>query len=334
MLHSTVAVVGAGGLGGGIIELLARQGVGHIIIIDSDCFSETNLNRQLMSTEKSLGEYKAIIAANRVKQVNSAVMVTPYTERVTPENAHNLLGGARVVVDGLDNLPSRFVVEEAARNLGIPFVYGAVAGFSGQLMTIFPEDKGLSSIFDPSGDLSTQGVELEIGIPSATPAMVMAWQVQEVIKLITGVGKPLRNRLLWLEAEQGTTGVIKLGQKTRKRGEIVSRVGQKASITICFHGLLSLKLAVESLPLEADNCGEALDYLEEKFGPQFREQFHQFRVSRWDAEGKIVTGYVSGRLEDFCLLLLNGRKVDNRNLRQAKLRGGDTLDIFPPSAGG
>ena len=176
---------------------------------------------------------------------------------------------------------------------------------------------------------------MEIGIPSATPAMVMAWQVQEVIKIITGVGKPLRNRLLWLDAERGTTRVIELDreQKESNEGQIVSRVEQKALITVNFRGLLSLKLGVERLSLEADNCGEVLDYLEKRFGPQFREQFHQFRASRWDAGGKIVTEYINGRLEDFCLLLLDGRKVDNRNL-QAKLRSGDKLDIFPPSAGG
>jgi len=217
LLRSTVAVVGAGGLGGGAIELLARQGIGHIVIIDSDCFTEENLNRQLMSTEKSLGKYKAIIAAKRVKKINSAVTVTPGIKKITPENAHNLIKKAQVVVDGLDDLPSRFVVEKAARDLGIPFIYGAIAGFSGQLMTIFSKDAGLSSIFGPPGDLSVQGVELEMGNPSATPAMVMAWQVQEVIKIITGVGKPLRNRLLWFDAEEGTTGVIEL-EKTGNPG--------------------------------------------------------------------------------------------------------------------
>jgi len=219
LLRSTVAVVGAGGLGGGIIELLARQGIGQITIIDNGRFTEENLNRQLMSTEENLGEYKAIIAARRVKDINSAVTVTPYTERITPQNTHDLIKRAWVVVDGLDNLPSRFVVEEAARDLGIPFVYGAIAGFSGQLMTIFPEDEGLSSIYGLPGNFPARGVELEMGNPSTTPAMVMAWQVQEVIKIITGVGKPLHNRLFWLEAEEGDAGVIELDSGTSEKEE-------------------------------------------------------------------------------------------------------------------
>ncbi len=210
LLQSTVAVVGAGGLGGTIIELMARQGIGHIIIIDNDRFAEQNLNRQLMSTEENLGKYKAIVAARRIKEINSAITVTTFLERFTRENATKLLMDAQVVVDGLDNLPSRFAVEEACRGLGIPYVYGTIAGFSGQLMTIYPEDAGLVSIYGPSDSRPEQGIEVKIGNPSATPAMVAAWQVQEVIKIITGIGKPLRNHILILDATEGIADKIKL----------------------------------------------------------------------------------------------------------------------------
>jgi len=212
LLRSAVAVVGAGGLGGTIIELLARQGVGHIIIIDDDCFGEEDLNRQLLSREEDLGEYKAIIAARRVREINSAVTVTPFVEKLTRGNAYKLLKDAQVVVDGLDNLPSRFAVEKACRNLGIPFVYGTIAGFSGQLMTIFPKDRGLSSIYGPPHNLPERGIEVETGNPCATPAMIAAWQVQEVIKIITGIGKPLRNHLLVLDAREGAADKIELSR--------------------------------------------------------------------------------------------------------------------------
>ena len=211
LLRSAVAVVGAGGLGGGLIELLARQGAGHIIIIDSDRFAETDLNRQLMATERDLGEYKVIVAARRVSEINSSVSVTPYTERITRDNAHQLLKGAQVAVDGLDNLPSRFVTEQACRDLGIPFVHGTIAGFGGQLMTIFPEDSGLVSIYGPPDALPERGIEIEVGNPSATPTMIATWQVQEVVKIITGIGTPLRNRLLLMDAREGITEEIYLG---------------------------------------------------------------------------------------------------------------------------
>jgi molybdopterin/thiamine biosynthesis adenylyltransferase len=210
LLQSTVAVVGAGGLGGTIIELLARQGIGHIIIIDNDRFAEQNLNRQLMSTEKNLGDYKAAAAAKRVKDINSAVTVTTSLKKLTKENAHRLLKDAEVVADGLDNLSSRFAVEKACRDLGIPYVYGTIAGFIGQLMTVFPEDTGLSCIYGHSDNLPEQGIEVKIGNPSATPAMIAAWQVQEIVKIITGVGKPLRNHLLILDAMEGIADKIEL----------------------------------------------------------------------------------------------------------------------------
>jgi molybdopterin/thiamine biosynthesis adenylyltransferase len=212
LLQSTVAVVGAGGLGGTIIELLARQGIGHLIIIDNDRFAEQNLNRQLMSTEKNLGDYKATVAAKRVEDINSAVTATTFLEKLTKENAHRLLKDAKVVADGLDNLPSRFAVEEACRDLRIPFVHGTIAGFSGQLTTIFPEDAGLSCIYGSSDSLPEQGIEVKIGNPSATPAMIAAWQVQEIVKIITGIGKPLRNHLLMLDAMEGIADNIELSR--------------------------------------------------------------------------------------------------------------------------
>ena len=210
LLQSTVAVVGAGGLGGTIIELLARQGVGHLIIIDNDRFTEQNLNRQIMSTEENLGEYKVTVAAKRAGEINSAITVTTFRERLTRENTQKLLGGAQVVADGLDNLPSRLVVEQACRQLAIPYVYGTIAGFCGQLMTIFPEDAGLPSIYGSSNAIPEQGIETKIGNPPATPAIIAALQVQEVVKIITGVGKPVRNQILLVDSRECAIDRIEL----------------------------------------------------------------------------------------------------------------------------
>lgn len=212
LLQSSVAVVGAGGLGGTIIELMARQGIGHIIVIDNDRFVEQNLNRQLMSTERNLGKYKALVAAKRVAKINSAVTVTTFLEKLTKENALRLLKGARVVADALDNLPSRFAVENACRSLGIPLVYGTIAGFCGQLTTIFPEDVGLCCIYGSCDTFPEQGIEVKIGNPSATPAIIAAWQVQEIVKIITGIGKPIRNRLLVLDMMEGVADSIDLSR--------------------------------------------------------------------------------------------------------------------------
>jgi molybdopterin/thiamine biosynthesis adenylyltransferase len=213
LLQSTVAVVGAGGLGSTVIELLARQGIGHLIIIDNDRFTEENLNRQIMSTEGNLGQYKVMAAAKRVKEINSATTVTTFRERLTGDNAQSLLSGARVVVDGLDNLSSRLVVEQACRQLAIPYVYASIAGFNGQLMTIFPEDVGLSSLYGSSSDSAPdQGIETRIGNPPATVAMIAALQVQEAVKIIAGVGTPIRNQILLVDARECAVDRIELGK--------------------------------------------------------------------------------------------------------------------------
>jgi len=213
LLQSTVAVVGVGGLGGTVIELLARQGIGHLIIIDNDRFAEQNLNRQIMSTEKNLGKYKVTVAAKRVKEINSATTVTTFRQRLTGETAQSLLGGARVVVDGLDNLSSRLVVEQACRQLAIPYIYASIAGFNGQLMTIFPGDVGLSSLYGSFSDTAPeQGIETRIGNPPATAAMIAALQVQEVVKIITGVGTPIRNQILLVDARECAIDRIELGR--------------------------------------------------------------------------------------------------------------------------
>lgn len=214
MLQSTVAVVGAGGLGGMIIELLARNGTGHIIIIDGDRFSEPDLNRQIMLTVADLGEPKVTVAGRRAMAVNSATQVTAHQERLTTTNAARLLKGAHVVADGLDNLPSRYAVEQACRDLFIPYVYGTIAGLGGQLMTIFPQDPGLYTIYGPPDAASVHGIETAMGTPGVTPTIIAALQVQEVIKIITGVGTPIRNRIMVVDASRGAIDAVDLDKQT------------------------------------------------------------------------------------------------------------------------
>jgi molybdopterin/thiamine biosynthesis adenylyltransferase len=208
LLHSTIVVCGAGGLGGTIIELLARQGIGHLVIIDNDKFTENNLNRQVMATEGDLNKSKVKIASIRVKKINSAVKVLAVNKTINSKNIKEIITGASVVLDGLDTLKTRRIVAQACNELKIPFVHGAIAGFSGQLMTIFPGDKGLDAICGLSSNES--GIETYTGNPAATAAVIAAWEVQEAIKIITGIGTPLRNRLIFLDFAYGTFDEISL----------------------------------------------------------------------------------------------------------------------------
>jgi len=211
LLRSTVAVVGLGGLGGYVAEALARMGVGRLILIDGDVFEEHNLNRQILSTEAGLGTHKAEVAQQRVARINSAVEVISHVTRLTQENLPRLLEGADLVVDGLDRLPTRLILQEGAQALGIPMVHGSIAGYLGQVMTIFPGDPGLRSLYGKPGDLPDQGLEAQLGTPAATPMAVAAWEAQEAVKILLGRGEPLRNRLLVMDMESGTIDVLQLG---------------------------------------------------------------------------------------------------------------------------
>jgi len=210
LLQSTVGIVGAGGLGGWIIEGLARMGVGRLIIVDSDVYEENNLNRQAFCIEGNLGQPKVEAARQRVAEVNAAVEVVTHQVRVDePQEMVELLRGADVLVDALDALPTRLALQQAARELSVPLVHGAIAGYVGQVMTIFPDDPGLLGLYG-EGPVPEHGIEVQWGNPAATPMMVAAWQIQEVIKLLTGRGELLRRRMLFMDSEIGAIDILQV----------------------------------------------------------------------------------------------------------------------------
>lgn len=197
LFHSQVAVIGCGGLGCYVVEELARLGVGRIVVIDPDTFEEHNLNRQLFSSPWRLGEAKVSAALQRVADINPAVTVIPFQKAFSRENGTELLTGSQVAVDALDNIGTRMELGEVCTVLDIPLVHGAIAGWFGQIATQFPGDDTLKSIY--GSEKSGKGIELSMGNPSFTPAVVASLEVAEVCKLLLGLGKPLRNRSLMID---------------------------------------------------------------------------------------------------------------------------------------
>ncbi|MBW2709296.1 MAG: HesA/MoeB/ThiF family protein [Deltaproteobacteria bacterium] len=204
-MKSRVAVVGSGGLGGPVLLLLARMGIGYLVVVDPDRFDETNLNRQALSSVPDLGQPKCEVAARVLGNVNPGVDVQVHQDRMDGTNAEALLAGSNVIVDALDNVPDRFSIQAVARSLKIPLVHGAVAGFEGQLMTIFPEDKGFSLLY------GTENVERNrekspealLGVPAVTPSLVATLQAMEVIKILLNRGRPFRNAMVHVDMESG-----------------------------------------------------------------------------------------------------------------------------------
>lgn len=210
LLEAKVGVAGLGGLGGLLTETLARAGVGRLVLTDPDSFADNNLNRQAFSTEDNLGRPKVEEAAARLARINSAVEVEVHQVEGDRDEFERLFAGAAVVCDALDNLPARFALLDAARRLRVPFVHGAIAGMTGQVTTVFPEDPGLEVLYGPPREAPSRGVETVLGNPSPTPPMIAALEAQEVVKIVTGVGQPLRRKLLIIDAFTPYAAVIDL----------------------------------------------------------------------------------------------------------------------------
>ena len=199
LLESTAAIIGLGGLGGTVSQILARVGIGRLRLCDGDVFEESNLNRQLASNLRRLGINKALCAVEDISSINPATEITTFPVWATQENLSELLGGAQVVVDCLDNLDVRFLVEKISRAKGIPFVHGALAGQEGLILTVLPNGPGLTSMYGPAAPAKNQSAESILGTPTVTPLLVAALQACEVINIL--LSRPLlaNGRLLHVD---------------------------------------------------------------------------------------------------------------------------------------
>jgi molybdopterin/thiamine biosynthesis adenylyltransferase len=207
LLNAAVAVIGAGGLGGSVIELLARAGVGRLNVIDPDVFSDSNLNRQILCDMSALGVAKVDAAAKRVAGINPSVKVNAYAVAADENNLPEMIESCQVVVDALDNIGTRKRLEKVSKKMGIPFVHGAIAGFFGQVLTILPQDEGLSSIYGDGSD-DGPGIERTIGTPGMTPFLIASLQVTEVIKVLLAWPRLLRNKLLIMDLKKMVCDVV------------------------------------------------------------------------------------------------------------------------------
>ncbi|MCX5915894.1 MAG: HesA/MoeB/ThiF family protein [Deltaproteobacteria bacterium] len=210
LLQAKALLIGAGGLGGTIALLLARMGLGSLVIADGDSFSESNLNRQALSLESNLGSKKVRVAQAEMAKINAATEVEVFEGFVAEKELSTLIRGVQAAIDALDNMPSRFRLEKACRDAGVPLVHGAVAGFTGQVTTIYPEDIGFRAFYGDPRDTPEKGVEVELGNLPGIVSTIASLQVQEAIKVLTGLGRPLRNRLLFIDSLNGVFETIAL----------------------------------------------------------------------------------------------------------------------------
>ncbi len=198
LLCSSIAVIGCGGLGGVIVEILSRAGIGCLILVDGDSFSEDNLNRQLLSSEVFVGRLKVEAAAERIAAINSAVRIVSYPVMLQADNIRDILNNADMAVDALDNNPSRKMLYEACSEMGIPVVHGAVGGLMGQMALYYPGSSTHLDLFSSSG-MSEKGVEAVAGVPSFSPFVIASLQAARLIEEISGISTGLRGKLVFMD---------------------------------------------------------------------------------------------------------------------------------------
>jgi sulfur-carrier protein adenylyltransferase/sulfurtransferase len=206
LLESSVLVVGAGGLGSPALLYLAAAGIGRLGFVDDDVVDASNLQRQVLHSTAALGEAKIDSAARRIRELNPDVEPVGYRERLTAETVDRVLGdGWDVIVDGADNFPTRYLVNDASVWHGVPVVHGSIYRFEGQ-MTVFTPGGGpcYRCLFPepPPPELAPSCAEG--GVLGVLPGVIGSLQGAEALKLVLGIGEPLIGRLLLFDALAGS----------------------------------------------------------------------------------------------------------------------------------
>ncbi|HEY7197871.1 MAG TPA: molybdopterin-synthase adenylyltransferase MoeB [Gaiellaceae bacterium] len=202
LLESRVLLIGAGGLGSPASLYLAAAGIGKLGIVDDDRVDETNLQRQIVHSTQELGEPKAESARRTIEALNPDVEVVTYMERLTSENVDRILAdGWDVIVDGADNFPTRYLVNDASVWHGIPVVHGSIYRFEGQVTVFKPGDGPCYRCLFPTPPPPELAPSCaEGGVLGVLPGIVGSLQASEALKLRLGIGDPLVGRLLLFDA--------------------------------------------------------------------------------------------------------------------------------------
>jgi adenylyltransferase/sulfurtransferase len=194
--NSHIVVAGIGGLGSLSSTYLACAGIGHITIIDNDFVEISNLNRQVLHWDENVGEKKVLSARKKLSKLNPTIEIAPVFEKITEDNVTDLIKGAQVVVDGMDNFKTRFVLNTGCVKEKIPFIHGGINGLFGEITTIIPDKTPcLACIYPKIAD-----TEIPFPVFGATPSLIASIQVLETIKLIAGIGDLLTGKMLYIDA--------------------------------------------------------------------------------------------------------------------------------------
>ncbi len=211
LLDSHVLLIGAGGLGSPAAYYLAAAGVGTLGIIDADVVDESNLQRQILHNTKRVGQYKAESARETLEALNPDVKVVTYLERLDESNVGRIIADYDVIIDGTDNFPTRYLLNDAALLANKPVVHGSVFRFEGQL-TVFKPYEGpcYRCLYPEPPPMELAPSCAEAGVLGVLPGVIGLLQATETIKLLLGIGEPLVGRLMTYDALSGEFSELRL----------------------------------------------------------------------------------------------------------------------------
>lgn len=291
LAQSKVAVVGLGGLGTVSSLDLALAGVGRLCLIDQDIVELRNLHRQILYTPEDQNYPKVEVAAKRLKEHNPLIKVEPVPENLHAGNAERLLSGMDCVVDGLDNMRTRYIVNRACAKLHIPYVFGAAIGIEGSVSVfVSPETPCLECVFPNVDDSSVLTCDIR-GVLGATPGVIGAMQAIEAIKILAGMGSALKGKLLICDFSDMYFALIDVFRKEgcpACGGVSGASEGKDKLAWLCGRDTVNINPA-EPLKLSLDEAYESIKR-------QFRIRVKSRLAIMFDYEGFEVSLFHSGRM--------------------------------------
>ncbi|MHA1409600.1 MAG: HesA/MoeB/ThiF family protein [Candidatus Odinarchaeia archaeon] len=202
--NAKIVVIGAGGLGSPAAIYLTAAGVGNILLVDNDKYELSNLNRQILATTEDIGKNKAEVGAEKLRALNPEINIESLTTTLNENNIKEIIKDATVVLDALDNWKTRFLINQYCVQSDIPLIHGGVTELGGQVITIIPK-KGpcLNCLFK-----NVPEEKKGFAVVGVTPGIIGTIQALEAIKLITGIGTTLWNRILVFDGYESTFDYI------------------------------------------------------------------------------------------------------------------------------
>jgi adenylyltransferase/sulfurtransferase len=343
LLDAKVLVIGAGGLGCPVLQYLTAAGVGTIGIVDDDVVALNNLHRQVLYSVNDIGLSKAERAADILQQLNPEIKIIPYNERLTTQNALMILGDFDFIVDGSDNFPTRYLVNDACVLLNKLLVYGAISQFEGQVAVFGPIPIAIRAIKENHETVNyrdlfphppKEGEVLncaEAGVLGVLPGIIGAMMANETIKLITGIGEPLINQLLTYNALNNQVYQLGLSAQKETRSLIPKDEADFLKtdyVWLCSSPVLQAEIDSETFDnIIAGGAADVIDVREPHELPSVNEFVH-FKIPLAQLTGKteliksdtIIAFCQSGKRSLKAAEILSG--IFGKNKKIYSLKGG------------